>query len=98
MKKNKLSEKEVVHLAKLASLNLSSEEIKNFTTQLSSIIDYVDLLAEVKIADTTNSKLTDLSNVLREDLVDDSKKITNFDNLKLIDSAGKKYFKVKKVM
>lgn len=65
-----LTEAQVKHIAHLARLKLSDEEVKKFTTQLISILDWVSMLDEV---DTTNvvptSQITGLKNVLREDKI-----------------------------
>ena len=66
-----LSEKEVNHIAELARLKLSPEEVKRFSTQLSDILTYVEQLEEV---DTDNvketSQVTGLKNVTQEDVID----------------------------
>lgn len=69
MGKNKiLSEAKVKHIAKLAKLTLTEEEIKKFQKQLSEIINYVDQLSQV---DTKNvvptSQVTGLTNITRKD-------------------------------
>ncbi len=46
-----LSREEVLHVAALARLELSEEEIATFTRQLSEILDYVEQLAEVDLGD-----------------------------------------------
>jgi len=67
----KLTHDEVKNIAKLARLELKEEEVEKFTTQLSSILDYIDQLNEV---DTDNVEptyqVTGLKTVVREDLVD----------------------------
>ena len=66
----KLSKKEVEKIAKLARLDLTSDEINTYSEQLSAILEYVDQLQEV---DTENveitTQVTGLSNILREDEV-----------------------------
>ena len=60
----------VRHIAKLARLKLSDEEVKKFTKELTSILEYIDVLNEL---DTENveptAQVTGLSNVFREDEV-----------------------------
>ena len=46
-----LSAKDVRHIATLARLNLSDEEVEKFSKELSSILEYIDRLQEV---DTEN--------------------------------------------
>lgn len=66
----KLTKKQVLHVAELSNLTLSSVEIKKFTPQLTKIIDFIAKLSEV---DTDNilptSQTTNLVNVTREDKV-----------------------------
>lgn len=63
-----LTAKQVTHVATLARIGLSKEEIEKFRTQLSGILDYVEMLSEV---DTTGieptAQVTGLTNVTRED-------------------------------
>ncbi len=63
-----LTEKEVAHVAKLARLALTPEELQRFSVQLSNILAYVDELNQL---DTSNvepmSHPLDLSNVFRDD-------------------------------
>ena len=59
---------DVLHIAKLANLPLTKDEVKKYEKQLSSILDYVDILKKV---DTDNveetSQTTNLENVTRVD-------------------------------
>lgn len=50
-KTNHLTEDDVRHIAKLARLHLTEEEVKKFQKQLSSVLDYIEILNEV---DTSN--------------------------------------------
>lgn len=65
-----LTREEVLHIAKLARLELKEEEVEKFRTQLSEILEYVGQLSKV---DTTGiepiSQITGLQNVVRDDLV-----------------------------
>lgn len=66
----KISLKDVSHIAHLARLELSKEELERFSKQLSDILSYMEKLNEL---DTSNieptSHVIPLKNVLREDLV-----------------------------
>lgn len=65
-----LTEEEVRHVAKLARLDLSDEEIKKFATQLSSVLDYMEILKEVDTSEVAEtSQVTGLKNVMRKDEV-----------------------------
>jgi len=65
-----LSKEDIIHLAHLAHLTLSDEEIEMYGPQLSSIIEYISKLEEL---DTKNiepaNQVTGLDNVLREDFI-----------------------------
>ncbi len=64
----KLTKKRVQHIANLAKLNLSDEEIARFQKQLSSILEYVELLNEINTEGTeVTAQTTGLKNVYRED-------------------------------
>ncbi len=63
-----LSEKEVRHIAHLARLALNSQETKQFTQELSSILDYVSALNAVETKNVApTSQVTGLVNVMRAD-------------------------------
>lgn len=65
-----LTREQVLHIAKLARLELKSEEVDNMTKELSSILNYIDVLSEV---DTTSveptAQVTGIKNAFREDVV-----------------------------
>ena len=69
----KLSKTDVEYIAKLARLDLDEAEKDKFSRELSSVLDYVDLLSEV---DTENieptAQVTGLVSVTREDKIEKS--------------------------
>jgi aspartyl-tRNA(Asn)/glutamyl-tRNA(Gln) amidotransferase subunit C len=61
---------EVEHVAHLARLRLSAEELENMRTDLSAILDHIDMLTEVDVSDVApTAQVTDLFNIMREDIV-----------------------------
>jgi aspartyl-tRNA(Asn)/glutamyl-tRNA(Gln) amidotransferase subunit C len=64
---------DISHVSKLANLQLTDEEKAKFSTQLSSVLEYISKLNEVdtKNVDPT-SQVTGLENVTREDVVNPS--------------------------
>ena len=69
----KITTEEVEHVAHLARLNLSSEELDKMTTQLDTILSYVAQLEEVDtegIEPITHA--FSITNAFREDIVRDS--------------------------
>jgi aspartyl-tRNA(Asn)/glutamyl-tRNA(Gln) amidotransferase subunit C len=91
----KLTKVDVVHVAKLAKLSLSEEEIKKYSDQLSAVIDY---FGELSAVDTTNieptSQTTGLENVYREDIVISDQPLTQDQALSGSDKIYNGYFKV----
>lgn len=66
----KISRQEVEHVALLARLELSEQEIELYTEQLNSILDYAVILEQLdteKVVPTAHA--VPLYNVLREDVV-----------------------------
>jgi aspartyl-tRNA(Asn)/glutamyl-tRNA(Gln) amidotransferase subunit C len=93
----KLSPQEVEHVAVLARLHLSPEEIATFTQQINGILLYMEKLSEL---DTTGvqplTHALHLSNAFREDQVTPSLPIE--DTLALAPEQGCSAFVVPKVL
>jgi len=69
----KLSYKQVRHIAWLARLGLSEEEVEKFSLQLSNILENLEILKEVDTADVPPATHTiPLQNVFRKDDVAES--------------------------
>ena len=88
---------EVEHVAKLAKIKLSEEEIQSFVEQLGSILDYIHTLEKI---DTSNVKavahVLSLQNVFREDQVESSE-----DSEMVLENAPERagrYFKTPQIM
>ena len=66
----KLTREDVLKLARLARLDLSDDEVTEFTAELSEILQYVEQLQAVDVSglEPTN-QVTGLTNVMREDKV-----------------------------
>jgi len=68
MKKTELTKEEIIHLAKLAGLNLTAEEIVKYQQQFSETLDYINNLNELNTESVKpTSQTVDLSNVCFED-------------------------------
>lgn len=84
----------VPHVAKLANLNLNSQQIKTFEKQLQSILDYIDKLNEVKTEKVEEtSQITGLENITREDTTSPS--LSQEEALSNTKSQENGFFKVK---
>ncbi len=94
----KLSKEDVLKLAKLASLKLTDSEVENFQSEITEILNYVEILQDVE---TTGLKptyqVTGLINVTRDDVVmdygADQKSL-----LKNVPAIEKNYIKVKRMV
>ena len=92
-----LSKDEVKHIAALARVGLSDEDIEKFQKDLSGILDFVEQLKEVDVSGVEPAAhITGLINRTREDKVD------NFANkegvVKLFPEEKDGYDKVKSVL
>ena len=68
-----LTREQVQHIAELARLKLTDAEIAKMTDQLSAILDYAARLNELDTdAISPTASVVPLSNVMREDAVQDS--------------------------
>lgn len=65
-----LSASQVRHIAKLARLTLSDVEVTRFTTELTGILQYIDMLGEVdtKTVEAT-AQVTGVTNRFRDDII-----------------------------
>lgn len=65
-----LTKTQVEHIAKLARLQLDPSEVEGMTKELSSILQYVDMLGEVDTKGVEpTAQVTGTTNALREDVV-----------------------------
>ena len=64
-----VNEKDVEHIAELADIGINTGELGIFTNQFNAILEYFDVLDQVK-GDTTVTR--DLINIMREDVVEPS--------------------------
>lgn len=65
-----LTIEDVRKVAHLARLRLDAAELEQMRSQLSSILDYMDMLNEVDVTDVPiTAQVTDLTNVARPDQV-----------------------------
>lgn len=92
---SRISKEEVKHVANLARLSVSEEEVDMFTEQLDAIIGFAEELNELDtdhIEPTTH--VLELKNVLREDTVKES--VTREEALKNAPDQRDGQFKVPK--
>jgi aspartyl-tRNA(Asn)/glutamyl-tRNA(Gln) amidotransferase subunit C len=93
----KLSYEQVKHIAWLARLGLSEEEVEKFSLQLSNILENFEILKQVDTANVPPATHTiPLKNVFRKDDVADS-----YSQAKILSNAPKqaeKCFKVQAIL
>lgn len=92
-----ISLSDVEYLAELSRLEFSDEEASKMQKDLSSIIDYVNKLNDIKTQDiAAKEHILNLSNVLRQDVVMQS--LSNEEALKNAYDSEENYFKVPQLM
>ncbi len=95
----KLTQDEVLHVAKLANLDLNDDEVAKLTPQLSTIIDFVGELDEVDTKDVEpTSQTTGLTNVTRQDVVSPDNILTQDESVSGTDNIHNGYIKVPAIL
>lgn len=98
MAKSKLTKDDVIHVAKLASLPLTDEELTLFLVQLSAILDFVAKLQKIDTKGVKEtSQVTGLVNVFREDEIDNERLLTQDEALANARETHNGFFKVPKI-
>lgn len=93
-----ISKEEVKHIAKLARLELSEQEIEKMQKELAAILDYFNLLKEAKKPETEQAgKFLDIEKATRKDIA--LEKEPNLRNrlLELAPDKKEGYVKVKNI-
>jgi aspartyl-tRNA(Asn)/glutamyl-tRNA(Gln) amidotransferase subunit C len=94
----KLTREDILKLARLSRLKLADKEIEEFQSEISEILNYVDLLKDVDVAGLKPTyQVTGLTNVTRPDEVKDYG-ITQAELLKNVPAKEKRYIKVKRMI
>lgn len=94
----KLSRDDVLRLAQLSRLHLSNEELDQFSSELTAILDYVEQLSGVDTAGMEpTAQVTGLTNVMRTDEVFDYG-ATPDELLVNVPARKERYIKVKRVL
>ena len=90
-----LDKKTVQHVAKLARLNLTDDEIKTFGNQLSDVISYIDELDEVDTSGIEpTSQTTGLENVTRDDTLQPTSTLSAKEATSGTENVNNNYFVV----
>ncbi|MEK7137615.1 MAG: Asp-tRNA(Asn)/Glu-tRNA(Gln) amidotransferase subunit GatC [Patescibacteria group bacterium] len=68
-----LTEEQVRHIARLARLRLSDEEVQKYSVELTKILEYIEVLNELQTEDVEpTAQVTGLTTVVRNDEVQSS--------------------------
>lgn len=95
----KLTKEQVKHVAELARLGLSDRAIEKFRKQLSSILEYVELLNEVNTSNVEpTGQTTGLINITREDKPQKGQCLTQEEVLSNAPEKQEGYVKTKAVL
>ena len=98
-KTSELTRKDILHIAELANLTVSDEEVEKYMNQLSETIKYVENLDELdtaKVEPTSHS--TNVTNVYFEDGTANTRQFTREEALKNGKNIKKGQFVVKRIM
>jgi len=69
----RLDREQVLHIAELAKLALSDEEVERFADQLSAILEYADMLRQLDAtAIPPTAQVVNMRNITRPDCVQES--------------------------
>ena len=98
-KDKKISLEEVEHIAELARIELSGEEKKKFSDELSDVLGYVEQLQEVNTDGIEPmSQATGMVNVLREDVAENCDKNVRKKIIESFPEEKEGYVKVKQIL
>lgn len=94
-----LTNKDVAHIAKLSKLEITKEDIKKYSKQLSKVVDYIKQLQEV---DTKGTKAilrtSELKNVSSEDIINVEEMLSQKEALSSAPKKHNNYFISKAVI
>lgn len=94
-----LSKDEIQHIAKLARLELSDEELEKYGNQLSNVLKYVEQLQEVDVDRIEpTAQVTGLFNVFRKDEIIDWDKSEIDAALKDSPESDERFVKTKRIL
>ena len=92
-----MKKEEVEHLASLARIALTPEELDRLPEELSSIVSYVSVVSEIA-AEDDGQTLTPRYNVFREDEVTVEPETHTADLLREMPETEGRYMKVRKIL
>ena len=95
MKSPKITPDIVQKVARLAHLTITPQEQQKFATQLSSVLAYISKIQKLKTENVEEtSQVTGLTNVTRQDEVDEKRMFTQEESLSNAKQVHEGYFMV----
>ena len=94
-----LSKDDVKHVARLSNLTLTDDQVTTYQEQLSDVVNYIEELQEVDVANTEpTSQTTGLVNVTREDEVNPTRTFSQNEATSEAEHTHNGFFKVPPVI
>ena len=94
-----MTKEEILHLAGLARIRLTNDEIESLKTDLTQILDYVGVVTEIAGEDPDlEPKAGAVHNVLREDKITNEPGSLTDDLIKEMPDTKGQFLKVKKIL
>lgn len=94
-----MTKEEVIHLAKLARIELSDNELENFTKEMSAILSYVSSIKEMVGDEVVEGPAVgDRFNVFRPDVVSNEPNSTTKEILAEMPETEGRFLVVKKIL
>ena len=94
-----ITKREVQHIAKLARLGLTQNEVEKFQKELSSILDYIEKLKEVDISKVEpTSHSIKVENIMRGDTPEEKKLETREKLIEMAPETKEGFLKVKSIL
>lgn len=94
-----LSKQQIEHIAKLARLELTEEELERYGAQLSGVLDYIGQLNEVNTDGVEpTAQVTGLENIFRQDIINKCEEDIVNDALHQAPELEGRQIKVKRVL
>lgn len=90
---------DIKHLAKLANLVIATDRQTKLATQIDATFEYIKTLEQTDTESLSETnQVTGLTNILREDIVDDSRTFTQDQALQNAKNTYKGYFVVPAIL
>jgi aspartyl-tRNA(Asn)/glutamyl-tRNA(Gln) amidotransferase subunit C len=93
-----ISKDEVVKIAKLARLDLTEQEIKKIQKDLSSVLDYFNVLKNRELETGVEKEKLEIKNILRKDEASERNPVLADNLIKMAPDKKDGYIKVKAIL